>query len=422
MLKKTIKFPFKMMLIVLDGIIALLCLPVLMLISVLYRSRDIDPPKVGWGPTPIKPIHYNSLALRSLGVTSYTFVDELYSINNRSDFDFYLRDLTSPLLKRFSPTLSRCIFFVTFLKNCNVLVTNFDGGLLRYSKLRYVEHFFLKLARKSIVVWPYGSDSFIYSKIADHNFRYGLYQSYPEGAKREAQIQKQIDYFVQHADVVIGNIPHHEALPRWDVLTVACYCVDGEEWKSQNEFKHTTNGRDSVVTILHCPNHRRVKGTEFIIKAVDELKAEGFKIDLKILENVKNSEVLEAMRSCDIVAAQALYGYASTEIEGMSLCKPVISNLNFSAYYDSARNYTYFKDCPLVSASPLDLKERLRELITSPEARKELGKRGRVYVEKYHSLHGQGKFWSRVVECARNKNHKSLDNWWVEKNSSDKLK
>ena len=38
------------------------------------------------------------------------------------------------------------------------------------------------------------------------------------------------------------------------------------------------------------------------------------------------------MKQCDIVAAEFLYGYASTEIEGMSLEKPVLANLENSHY------------------------------------------------------------------------------------------
>ena len=352
------------------------------------------------------------MALRFAGIDSYTFVDDLYSINNRSDFDFYLIRDSLAILNRCLPSLVRSVFFVKFLSHCDVLITNFDGGLLRKSKIRFLEHLLLKIAKKSLVVWPYGSDSFVYSQMADHSFRYGIYKSYPEYAKKEVLIRRQINYFVQTADLIIGNIPHHEALPRWDVLTVACYGVDTKEWLPSENYKYYADGHNNVVTILHCPNHRCVKGTDFIIKAVDELKRDGHKVKLKIMEGVKNEEILKEMQMCDIVVAQLLYGYASTEIEGMSLAKPVISNLEFSQYYDAAKNYTYFMECPLVSASPLNLKFKLLELIESPKLRKEIGVRGRGYVEKFHSLEGQGVFWSKVVGSVRSNKTEELSRWF----------
>ena len=58
------------------------------------------------------------------------------------------------------------------------------------------------------------------------------------------------------------------------------------------------------------------------------------------------------MRNCDILAAQFLYGYALAEIEGKELEKPVISNLENKNYYEPAKNFTYFAECPLVSSNP----------------------------------------------------------------------
>ena len=49
------------------------------------------------------------------------------------------------------------------------------------------------------------------------------------------------------------------------------------------------------------------------------------------------------MRQADIVAAQFLYGYASTEIEAMSLAKPVLSNLENKQYYETLRSNSFLQ-------------------------------------------------------------------------------
>lgn len=61
-----------------------------------------------------------------------------------------------------------------------------------------------------------------------------------------------------------------------------------------------------LVESIHTPNHRGFKGTEFLIKAVQELKDEGYKLELILLENKKNAEVLSIMQTADILAEQVL--------------------------------------------------------------------------------------------------------------------
>ena len=45
----------------------------------------------------------------------------------------------------------------------------------------------------------------------------------------------------------------------------------------------------------------------------------------------------------------------------------------------------FFGECPIVSAQPELLLDRLRLLVTSPDLRRRLGEAGRRYVERYHS-------------------------------------
>ena len=64
---------------------------------------------------------------------------------------------------------------------------------------------------------------------------------------------------------------------------------------------------------------------------------------------------------------------------------PVLSNLDNEAYTTVFRRYSFLNECPILSTTPETLKENLRILIENPELRDELGRLGRMYVEKYHS-------------------------------------
>jgi len=380
--------------------------PIILITSYTTKNACKDRHKIVWGLSPNKPITYNSRALKGKGYYSETYVDNFYSINNKDDFDYCYFPEGHP--NYFHELFKRYIVYIKIISSYDIFITSFDGCFLRHTPLRFFEHHFWKAGNKKVIVWPYGSDSFVYSRMNDHTFRYGLVKSYPEAAKKDELTQKQIYYFTRYADFIVGNIPHNESCPKWDVLTIACYGVDTEEWKPDPGYDYNSKS----VKIFHCPNHRDVKGSKFLIEAVRQLKDEGFNVELIIAENIKNEEVREMMKKCDIVAAQFLYGYANTEIEGMSLAKPVLSNLESDYYYQAARRYTYFNECPIVSTSPEKIKDNLAELILNPGLRKDIGNKGRRYVERYHSLEGQGKLWSTIIEKVTGNNNADVENWW----------
>ena len=58
---------------------------------------------------------------------------------------------------------------------------------------------------------------------------------------------------------------------------------------------------NKAVKILHTPNHRGVKGTEYIINSIQELQNEGLKIDLILIENKPNSYVKGELENTDIL-------------------------------------------------------------------------------------------------------------------------
>lgn len=73
-------------------------------------------------------------------------------------------------------------------------------------------------------------------------------------------------------------------------------------------------------------------------------------------------------------------------LEGMAAGIPTISNLEDEAYTLPMRRWFFFDECPLLSATPENITDVLRKLITNANLRSDLGRAGREYVEKYHGL------------------------------------
>src|SRR5918997_5906300 len=357
-------------------------------------------PRLVWGPIPAISNKYWSHALANKGWFSRTLMFNYYSsINKRDDFDLYVLEIIRwPLLDNL-PFLDKLfkwsirslqlttpyISFVYALANFDVFHHPYSGGFLGLTPLWRLEAFFLKLAKKKVIVLPYGADYHMYSRIVDTSLRHGLLLSYPLAAREEDRIKARVSYWTKHADAVIPGF-QIDGLGRWDVLPFSHVTTDTAQWRLKVCYSGH-DGTNGTVKIMHAPNHRGVKGTEFLAKAVEELREEGLKVELLLVERMPNEEVRRLMaEEADILAEQFIAtGYAMNGIEGMASGLPVMANLEHEAYTRVFRRYSYLNECPILSTTPETLKGNLRALVTNPELREELGRAGRLYVEKYHS-------------------------------------
>jgi len=139
--------------------------------------------------------------------------------------------------------------------------------------------------------------------------------------------------------------------------------------------------RDEVI-VMHAPSSAAmedVKGTKFVKQAVEDLRNEGFKIDLRMIQNMTRKEAIAMFATADIFVEQLCLGaYGNTAIEAMASGVPVISSLNAGVAHE-------IPGCPVVPADPVTIKDRLRELIDNKERRDELGRAGYDFVRSFHS-------------------------------------
>lgn len=154
--------------------------------------------------------------------------------------------------------------------------------------------------------------------------------------------------------------------------------VDPRDWTS-------IPGRNSIeLLVAHAPSHRAVKGTQWIINAVERLRAAGARIVLRLVEGVTHAEARRQFAEADLCVDQLFAGwYGGVSVEWMALGKPVIAylrdeDLNFLP--DQLR-----RDLPIISASPDSIHEVLRQCLAMPRARlREIGERSRAYVVRWH--------------------------------------
>lgn len=351
-------------------------------VVVALQSKRPDKPRLLWGALPIKTLSYTSAAMRKLGYVSDVWTIELYPIVGAKDFH---RICDSGLNGRslagyVANTMLVFFAFAQALVRYDIFHYFFDGGLLQRTALRRWEYALLKLAGKRLVLLPYGSDSFVYDEVPNQGWRFALMINYGEAGTRAGQIQSFVRLGCKWADCVVGCLVHTVNLPRVDVLPLTWYPIDLE--RLQPRLPRT----DGLIHIAHAPNHRGPKGTEFLLDAVDRLRAEGHDVELTLIEKMPNDRAIEVIAQADIFVDQLIFGYALAALEGMALGKVVITGFEWDGpEYLAFRRYSFLDECPAVPASPETIYGVLADLIARRAEWPEIGARTRAFAERRHS-------------------------------------
>ena len=303
-------------------------------------------------------------------------------INKESDFDCYVYKKNKLLPNFIWPYLAP----FKIIKDYDILHIPVSGGILGDMPIRFFEGWLYRISGIKVIVLPYGGDAYCYSKIKNPAWQHGLICSYPAPAAAEREILKKLRYWEENADVVIPGVMGGDGFARWDVLVPSQLVVDTREWKAKEKY-NDADGANGVVRICHAPNHRGCKGTEYVMKAVEQLRDSGLQVELLLLEKMQNVRVRKIFHDqCDILIEQLLVdGYAMTAIEGMATGLPVLGNVGSGDFSDMLRWFSFLGECPIVRVNPDTLEKTLRRLVTKPDLRRKLGQAGRVYAEKYHS-------------------------------------
>jgi len=132
------------------------------------------------------------------------------------------------------------------------------------------------------------------------------------------------------------------------------------------------------LRIVHAPTSRQKKGTEWIVKACEQLP-----VELDVVENTRHDQAIERYKQADIVVDQLNAGwYGVFAIEAMALEKPVVTFLHDEAVRRTEQAYDV--ELPLVPTTKETLAATLAPLVESAELRREIGQKSRAYVERVH--------------------------------------
>lgn len=241
----------------------------------------------------------------------------------------------------------------------------------------YIDYPLAKLLGKRLIFHYLGNDVQGYKESIDKykwtNVTYFIDNNTSEEYDR--RISKRLEFENKYADLQIVCAPvYSEFVKGSQVIPLAldikkyCFCP------------HPGN---SIPLILHAPTHRGFKGTEFIERAVEKLRTEGFKFDFEVAENISHDVLKTRYVDCDLFVDQILGGwYGTAAVEAMALGRPVICSIR-KTYF---KYINYGNKIPIIHADPDCIYEVLKNVLLNKSKLPEIGLKSREFVEKIHDV------------------------------------
>jgi len=379
----------------------------------LTELRKSSDPRIMIGLTPIINSKYWVEALKCEGFQAKSIISQVPKNNKREDFDILTSELFNPSKSPLRNRINQYKLFCFLIERFDVFHYSFNFTILDDCKYWFMEKKLLDYVGVKVLSTPFGSDAYLYNEILDKSLAHTMNMSVPDGYKSRSRIKRNIEYWSKKSDFIILSYMI-ESIPRWSTLPFSSLAINMNKWQGIKK-KNYFNGKNGQVRIAHTPNFRGIKGTDFIIKAIEKLKKEDkLNIELILIENKSNNEVKSTLTSdVDILVEQLiLTGHGLSAVEGMAAGIPVISNLEHENYTRVFRRFSNLDDLPIVSATPENIYENLKFLIQNPCKRNLLSLAGVDYVKRYHSYESIGKFFREVYAEVWNSEDRDMMNYY----------
>lgn len=230
----------------------------------------------------------------------------------------------------------------------------------------------LKEFEKKVVMNHWGSDVRMYSK-AKKLSKYVKVKVVDENS-----IKNKLEFLSQYIENCI--VPDYELYEYvkeyYNNVHVIPVCIDLNNYN----FFGVENNKKRKPLIVHAPTSPEIKGTMYILKAIEELKLK-YDFEFKLVQGLSHEEAKRIYADADLIIDQILIGqYGLFAVETMAMGKPVI------AYISDFMKQKHSNDLPIISANPDNIKDKIEMVIKDKEMRIELGSKGRNYVEKHHDM------------------------------------
>lgn len=240
----------------------------------------------------------------------------------------------------------------------------------------------LKWFGKSVFVTFQGDDLRRGEFCASHFGQAYMDDLAPGYFSRESDAHKswRLSKFIKHANGIFAVNPDLMFLLPESARFLPYGHIDLNEWPYQ---PRPASGEDGPL-VIHAPTHRGVKGTRYVLDAVQRLRAEGVSFRFKLVEGLTRAEARQLYDQADLLIDQLWLGwYGGLAVELMALGRPVICNIRADGL--SYLPVGMADDLPFIQAEPDSITDVLREWVTvRREELPRIGQVSRRYVDRWH--------------------------------------
>lgn len=266
------------------------------------------------------------------------------------------------------------------------LVEEFDLFHFHYASSLLDDYADLPLIQekgKKMIMHHWGNDVRFHDQARIHN-RYVYTGDSPPNEEIDRNLSKITEYvreaIVQDREVAAYVEPYYDKVHIVPIAIDLAKFVPVDEDKLQRSAEEVQSPKNKErLLVLHAPTNPEFKGTKPIEDAVMSLQSK-MDFDYRRIEKMNHEEAIQLYREADLIIDQIYCGsYGLLCVEAMALAKPVIT------YIREDLVGTFPAELPVLNANPGNIEEKLAELLADAVLRKEIGARGRAYVEKYHA-------------------------------------
>jgi glycosyltransferase involved in cell wall biosynthesis len=298
--------------------------------------------------------------------------------NNPNPFQdgmMYDQTIQFDSLKTLKRRFMRLQFFIKILCQHNALIFLFGQTLLPNN----LDLPFLKLFRKKTIMWFLGSDIISYEdvektkkKVGVKSFQRESKKESPEVMRRKIQMIRKIEKYVDHiiADPSIAHLlkRNYIGLDAESGIHIPIDIIN---------IRYSNVPNPNPI-IIHAPSNEEGKGTAYIIEAVKRLEKEGYSFDFRLCKDMSNTQVREILSEGDIAVDQLFsVGGGLFAVEAMAAGCAVLGG--------NIPELSGISNLPIIHTDTTNVYHNLKLLIEKPDLRQELGRKGRIYAERYHN-------------------------------------
>ena len=317
---------------------------------------------------------------KALGLYSEVLIDANNWLNYKSDICLGLENKNKvfQVAKRIE----------TFLKVRNKYdVFHFNYGSTLVDFMNYGVHFWdLPFYKGKKIITYNGCDArqkyptmnrVDFSACHQDNCYNGMCNNHKLDILRKKRIEK-INNNIEHIFSVNPDLMYF--LPK-DKTTFLPYTVAG--W---NEIKLENYFIDKKIKIIHSPTNRAAKGSDFILKALENLQKRYKNIEVILIEKIPYEEALKLYKEAHIVIDQVLIGwYGAFGVEVMKMGKPLGVFIREEDLKFIPKEMAQDLNDAIININPYNIEEELSKYVENIDLLYKKSEASIEYVNKWHN-------------------------------------